>query len=65
MHMCDRINQTQIQVAIVKYYSILMVLKDVIMMKQVQKIGWFFVFYFCYFNVCYLESYMGCSCFIQ
>jgi hypothetical protein len=37
--MCDKINQTQIQVAIVRYYNILVVLKDVIMMKQVQKIG--------------------------
>jgi len=35
MHMCDRINQTQIQVVIVRYYSILVVRKDVIMMKQV------------------------------
>jgi hypothetical protein len=33
--MCDRINQTQIQVVIVRYYSILVVRKDVIMMKQV------------------------------
>jgi len=64
MHMCDRINQTQIQVVIVRYYSILVVRKDVIMMKQVQKIRWIFVFYFCYLNVCYLESYMGGTCFI-
>jgi hypothetical protein len=35
MHMCDRINQTQIQVAIVRYSSILAVLKNFIMMKQV------------------------------
>jgi len=52
MRMCDRINQTQIQFAIVRYYNILVVLKDVIMMKQVQKIGWFFMFFFWYSNVC-------------